>query len=59
MLNKYIYINPRSLEEGQIDLPPPAIILALNFYYLTDRQKLWHNCSLFVNSSFIINYVTS
>ena len=38
---------------GQID--PPSIFLALNFCSLTDCQKLWHNCSLFVNTSFDIN----
>ena len=43
---------------GQID-PPPSIFLALNFYSLTDSQKLWHNCSLFVNTSFDTNKVTS
>ena len=51
-----IIINPRSLGGGgggQID--PPSIFLALNFCSLTDCQKLWHNCSLFVNTSFDIN----
>ena len=38
---------------GQID--PPSIFLALNFSSLTDCQKLWHNCSLFVNTSFDTN----
>ena len=38
---------------GQIDLP--SIFLALNFCSLTDCQKLWHNCSLFVNTSFDTN----
>ena len=38
---------------GQID--PPSIFLALNFCSLTDCQKLWHNCSLFVNTSFDTN----
>ena len=33
----------------------PSIFLALNFYSLTDCQKLWHNCSLFVNTSFDTN----
>ena len=46
-------INPRGLEWGQID--PPSIFLALNFCSLTDCQKLWHNCSLFVNTSFDTN----
>ena len=49
-----MFFNPRSLEGGgQID--PPSIFLALNFYSLTDCQKLWHNCSLFVNTSFDTN----
>ena len=34
-------INLRSLE-----------FLALNFCSLTDCQKLWYNCSLFVNTTF-------
>ena len=38
---------------GEID--PPSIFLALNFCSLTDCQKLWHNCSLFVNTSFDTN----
>ena len=56
-INIYIlnmHLNPRSLEGGQID-PPPSIFLALNFCSLTDCQKLWHNCSLFVNTSFDTN----
>ena len=49
--------NPRSrsLEGGGVKLTPPSIFLALNFCSLTDCQKLWHNCSLFVNTSFDIN----
>ena len=39
--------------EGQID--PPSIFLALIFCSLLDCQKLWHNCSLFVNTSFDTN----
>ena len=38
---------------GQIN--HPSIFLALNFCSLTDYQKLWHNCSLFVNTSFDTN----
>ena len=38
---------------GQID--PLSIFLALNCCSLTDCQKLWHNCSLFVNTSFDTN----
>ena len=39
---------------GQID-PPPSIFLTLSFCSLTDCQKLWHNFSLFVNTSFDTN----
>ena len=39
--------------------PPTSIFLALNFCSLTDYQKLWHNCSLFVKTSFDFNKVTS
>ena len=38
--------------------PPPSIFLALNLCSLTDCPKLWHNCSLFVNTSFDTNKVT-
>ena len=38
---------------GQIN--PLSIFLALNFCSLTDCQELWHNCSLFVNTSFDTN----
>ena len=50
-------VSPRSLEEGGggVKLTPPSIFLALNFCSLTDCQKLWHNCSLFVNTSFDTN----
>ena len=41
-----------ALKGGGVKLTPPAIFLALNFCSLTDCQKLWHNCSLFVNTSF-------
>ena len=34
---------------------PLSIFLALNFCSLTDYQKLWHNCSLFVKTSFDSN----
>ena len=48
--------NPRSLEGGGgMKLTPPSIFLALNFCSLTDCQKLWHNCSLFENTSFDTN----
>ena len=46
--------NPRSLEGGRVKLTPPRL-LALNFCSLTDCQKLWHNCFLFVNTSFDTN----
>ena len=49
----YMDFNPRRHKGGgsQSD-PPPSIFLALNFCSLTDYQKLWHNCSLFVKRSF-------
>ena len=36
-----------------------AISLALNLRCLTDCQKLWYNCSLFVNTYFDTDKVTS
>ena len=48
------YLTQEALRGGHID-PPPSIFLALNFYSFTDCQKLWHNCSLFVNTSFNTN----
>ena len=43
-------LNPEGIGGGgQSDLPP-SIFLASNFCFLTDYQKLWHNCSLFVTS---------
>ena len=51
-----VIVNPRSLEGGGIQIDPtPSTFLALNFCSLTDCQKLWHNCSLFVNTSFGTN----
>ena len=44
-----------ALRGGGVKLTPPSIFLALNFCSLTDCQKLWHNCSLFVNISFDTN----
>ena len=38
-----------------VKLTHPSIFLTLNFCSLTDCQKLWHNCSLFVNTSFDTN----
>ena len=46
-------INPRRHKRrggGQSDTP--SIFLALNLCSLTDYQKLWHNCSLLVKTSF-------
>ena len=42
-----------ALRGGQID--PPSIFLALNFCSLTDYQKIWYDCFLFVNTSFDTN----
>ena len=51
-----IKLNPRNLGGGGVKLTiPPSIFLALNFCSPTDCQKLWHNCSLFVNTSFDTN----
>ena len=50
---------PRRHKGVQSDPPPTSIFLALNFCSLTDYQKLWHNCSLFVKTSFDFNKVTS
>ena len=38
--------------EEEVNLTPPSIFLALNFCSLNDHQKLLHNCSLFVTTSF-------
>ena len=35
--------------------PPPLDFFGFKFCSLTDCQKLWHNCSLFVNTSFDTN----
>ena len=40
---------------GGAQSDPPTIFLALNFCSLTDYQKLWHNCSLFVKTSLDFN----
>ena len=50
-------IIPRSLGGGgggggEVKLTP-STFLALNLCSLTNCQKLWHNCSLFVNTSFV------
>ena len=48
--------NPRRHKGGgggQSD--PPSIFLAFNFYSLINYQNLWHNCSLFVKTSFDSN----
>ena len=47
-------VNPRRHKGGG-----GSIFLALNFCSLTDYQKLWHNCSLFVKTSWDSNQVTS
>ena len=40
---------------GRREQSDSSIFLALSFYSLTDYQKLWHNCSLFVKTSFDFN----
>ena len=54
-LFKWATVNPRSLGSGGGANWPPSIFLALNFCSLTDYQKLWYSCSLFVNTSFDTN----
>ena len=61
-VSRGVYLNPRARRHkwggggGSIS---PSIILAFNFCSLTDYQKLWHSCSLFVKTSFAPNSVTS
>ena len=51
-----IILTLEGIREGAVNLnPPPSIFLALNFCSLTDYQKLWHNCSLFVKTSFDVS----
>ena len=45
-------VNPRRHGGGVHFDPPPSSFLALDFCSLTDYQKLWHNCSLIVKTSF-------
>ena len=53
--NLSIVLTPEtSRGQGKID-PFPSIVLALNLYSLTDYQKLWYHCSLFVSTSFDAN----
>ena len=49
----HVYLTLKILR-GQID-PSPSIFLALNLCCSIDYQKLWYNCSLFVNTSFDTN----
>ena len=42
-------------EGGGVKLIPLDFFLALNFRSQTDCRKLWHNCPLFVNTSFDFN----
>ena len=53
LLHTYFYciFNPRRHKGGGGDVTP-SIFLALNFCSLTDYQKIWHNCSLFVKTYF-------
>ena len=44
-----------ALRGGGAQIDPPSIFLVLNFCSWTDCQKLWHNCSLFVNTSLDTN----
>ena len=49
------YLTLEGIGRGGVNLNPPSIFLALNFCSLTDWQKPWHNCSLFVKTSFDSN----
>ena len=52
-LFRSVLVSPGSLGGGGGGLKMnPLIFLALNFCCLTDCQKFWHNCSLFMNISF-------
>ena len=55
-------INSRSLEGGRGGVkltPTPFDFFGFKFQLLDRLSKLWHNCSLFVNTSFDANEVTS
>ena len=54
-LVQLICLTLEALRGGGVKVNPLSIFLALNFCSLTDCQKLWHNCSLFVNTSFDTN----
>ena len=44
--------NPKRHEGGEGVQSDPLDFLALNFCSLTDYQKLWQHCSLFIKTSF-------
>ena len=45
--------RPRSLEGEGVKLTPyPTRVFLLKFCCLTNCQKFWYNCSLFVDTSF-------
>ena len=48
-------LNPRKLEGGRVQISPSRFIFGFKCCSLTDCQKLWHNCSLFVSTSFDTN----
>ena len=48
------FLTLEALRGGGVKLTP-LDIFGFKFFFLTDCQKLWHNCSLFVNTSFDTN----
>ena len=54
--NSFFSLTLEALRRGGGDqIDTPSIFLALSFCSLSDCQKLWHNCSLFMNTSFDTN----
>ena len=46
-----LFLALEGIRMGGVNLTT-SIFLVLNFCSLTDYQNLWHNCSLFVKTSF-------
>ena len=63
LLHLLSFINDLTLEAlgggGGSQIEPHHLgFLALNFCCFTDCQKLWHNCSLFVNTDIFWHYLS-